>query len=147
MDKQFTIGDLAKKVDLPAKTIRFYEEIGLIPKAERAENGYRIYPQEAVDELSLIKNARELGLPILEIKKLMLGCQDDNCEHTKEYISKEVGQYLQVLDQKIQQLQMLKGKLKSLKSALNINSDSCEAYCCNILKQLVTKGGEANGRK
>src|SRR5215469_8231510 len=105
------IGELAKQVGLPTKTIRFYEEIGLISQAQRAENGYRVYSESAVEELSLIKHARDLGLPIPEIRKLMIGCTDGNCDHTKEYVKKEVGDYLRILNQKIQQLQELKVQL------------------------------------
>ena len=68
-----TIGELGKKTKLSTKTIRFYETIGLIQKPKRADNGYRMYPSETIDELSLIKNARDLGLPIAQIKKIDAG--------------------------------------------------------------------------
>jgi|SRR5579871_1813847 len=145
-----TIGQLSKKVELPTKTIRFYEEIGLIAKPERAENGYRVYDKKTIEELVLIKHARDLGLPIPEIKKLMIGCEDGNCEHTKQYIKKEVDTYLEVLEKKIKQLQALKTKLLNLKGNMEI-TETCNdlSYCCNILKQItdVSKGGDKDGRE
>lgn len=140
-----TIGNLSQKIGLPAKTIRFYEEIGLIDIPKRAENGYRIYSADAIEKLSLIKNARDMGLPIPEIRKLMKGCSDGNCSHTKEYVKEEIHEYLKVLDEKIQQMQILRQKLQDLKE--NINTDNCDnsGYCCNILKQISdekVKGGE-----
>lgn len=143
---KLTIGNLAKKVGLPTKTIRFYEEIGLVDAPRRAENGYRIYTLDTVEKLSLIKNARDMGLPIPEIRKLMRGCVDGDCSHTKQYMQKEVHTYLHVLDEKIQQLEQLRQKLQNLEKNIVIG-DNCDStgYCCNILKQISDKeikGGE-----
>lgn len=140
-----TIGILSKEVGISTKTIRFYEDVGLIAKPARAENGYRMYSENVKGELLLIKNARDLGLPISEIKKLMIGCEDGNCQHTKEYIQHEVGSYVSILDKRIQQLQKLRNKLKNLKTNIILGEDcGVNGYCCNILKQIEDspKGGE-----
>ncbi len=150
MEPFLTIGQISKKVDLPTKTIRFYESIGLITSAKRAENGYRMYSLEVIEELSLIKNARDLGLPIEEIKKLISGCKDGNCDHTKEYVENEVDSYLKLLDKKIHQLTHLRTQLTLLRRNIMID-ENCDnsKYCCNILSQLSkdVKGGEFGGRK
>lgn len=141
-----SIGNLGKQVGLPTKTIRFYEEIGLISKARRAENGYRVYSEKAIEELTLIKHARDLGLPIPEIRKLMIGCENGDCTHKREYVEKEIGDYITKLDEKIEQLQTLSTQLKSLKNNLVLNTANCDnkTYCCNILSQIesLPKGGE-----
>ncbi len=139
-----TIGALSKKVGLPTKTIRFYEDIGLISSPKRLENGYRDYPESAIEELSLIKNVRDLGLPIPEIKKLMKGCENGDCEHAKGYMEKEITNYVTVLDEKIKQLQILRLQLKNLHNDVTQTKNwKGTTYCCNILKQLtVTKGGD-----
>lgn len=137
MQQLLTIGQVSKKVNLPTKTIRFYESINLISPAKRAKNGYRTYPEEIINELSLIKNARDLGLPIDEIKKLMSGCKDGNCEHTKTYIEGEIDGYVELLEKKINQLVQLRTKLKHLRTTIILN-ESCNSdkYCCNLLSQL-----------
>ena len=139
MQALLTIGNLGKKVGLPAKTIRFYEDIGLIAKAQRSENGYRVYEEKAVAELSLIKRARDLGLPIPEIKKLMIGCTDGNCLHTKTYIEKEIAAYVDLLQKKIEELQGLQSKLASLHK--KIQTDTTNSYCCNILEKIAEERG------
>lgn len=131
------IGDLSKKVGLPAKTIRFYEEIGLISEAARKENGYRNYLDSNIDELKIIKYARELGLPIQKIKKLMLGCKDGDCAHSKEYLLEEINEYLEIVRQKEIQTFILKTKLNLLKKSLENNNNKKSKYCCNILGQLI----------
>lgn len=144
MTLTISIGELAKASEVPAKTIRFYEEIGLISSPQRRENGYRVYPRAAIQELSLIKYARDLGLPIPKIKKLMQGCENHDCAHSKEYLEKEIDEYIQLLDNKLNELQELKKRLKSVNRHLpDMKMSSGDAYCCSILGYLAKmKGGE-----
>ena len=58
------IGDLAKHFDLNPKTIRYYEEIGLLPDPARTESGYRQYDGQAVSRLGFIQRAKLLGLSL-----------------------------------------------------------------------------------
>jgi len=145
MNKNLTVGELANETGLTTKAIRFYEEIGLIKPAQRADNGYRKYPVTMVEELNIIRTVRELGLPIPEIKKLMVGCGEGGCVHNQEYLAKEIKSYVEILKEKISRLNRLKTKLESLKVAIcDCNSkDEC-TYCCNVLGQIAqsAKGGE-----
>jgi MerR family transcriptional regulator, copper efflux regulator len=145
--QKLSISQLGKKVGLSPKTIRFYEESGVIASPLREANGYRSYDDSTVETLLLIKNARDLGLPISEIKKLMVGCDAElSCHHTKQYIETQVSEYLSVLEAKIAQFTTLKQKLESLQTKVENN---CEdgAYCCNILYQLSDRGQEKGGEK
>ncbi len=147
----YTIGQVSKIVGLSAKTIRFYEESGVITPANRKENGYRSYPEKAIEELKVLKYARDLGLPLSEIKKLMKGCEDGGCQHPKQYVEESIDNYLGLLTKKIQQLNLLRTRLNGLKKTLVINEENCDkdAFYCNILQQLIDvtskKGGEKNG--
>ena len=62
------IGELARRSELSASRIRFYEAHGLLPKAERRDNGYRDYPDSVVDTLRLIHGAQNLGFSLSEIR-------------------------------------------------------------------------------
>lgn len=145
MKDNLTIGELSKRVDLPTKTIRYYEEIELIKTPSRAKNGYREYNSLVVEELKVIKNARDLGLPIAEIKKLMKGCGGNNCKHSKEYIQQVIASYLKSLSIKIDQMKNLSKQMTKLENEIKRCED---VFKCDILAQLLTisKGGEANGR-
>lgn len=145
MKTQLTIGELAKETEVPTKTIRFYESIGLISQSERLENGYRIYPESRIEELKLIKCVRDLGLPIPQIKRLMVGCDDEDCSHSQEYINREISDYVEVLTKKITEMSNLKKQLIALKKNVEICSGEHQSpYCCNVLGQIAeqTKGGE-----
>lgn len=144
MQKPLTIGQLEKQTGVPAKTIRFYEEIGLLEKPQRAKNGYRVYNEKNIEELFLIKQVRELGLPIPEIKKLMIGCEGRDCKHTKSYLEKEIGEYVGRLEGKIHDLSSVKETLQILHGRILAEKKSADnQYCCDILSQIVSikKGG------
>ena len=59
----FTIGQLARRTGVPARTIRFWSDAGLVPPAARSGSGYRLYALGAVARLNLVRTLRELGLP------------------------------------------------------------------------------------
>jgi len=63
-----TIGQLAKATGVGAKTIRFYEQIGVLPTSNRTAAGYRQYDQSGVQRLRFIRRARSLGLPLRDVK-------------------------------------------------------------------------------
>jgi DNA-binding transcriptional MerR regulator len=58
----FTIGQLAQRTGVPARTIRFWSDVGLVPPAARSASGYRLYDAQAVARLDLVRTLRELGL-------------------------------------------------------------------------------------
>ncbi len=70
MVRTLTIGQVAKTTGVAAKTIRYYEQIGLLPVASRTASGYRQYDQSGLDLLRFIRRARSLGLPLQQLKTL-----------------------------------------------------------------------------
>ena len=72
------IGILAKRTGTKVNTVRFYEEIGLLPRAARTESGRRTYGMSDLNRLSFIRNARGLGFSIDEIRSLLaLAAEED----------------------------------------------------------------------
>jgi DNA-binding transcriptional MerR regulator len=65
------IGELAQSAGVTVDTIRYYERIGVLPKARRASNGYRDYASDVRNRLRIIRNAVSLGFPLKEITKLL----------------------------------------------------------------------------
>jgi len=70
-DRVFRTSELAKKADVNKETIRFYEKKGLLSDPNRTDGGYRQYSQEDLERLVFIKNAKELGFALSEIKELL----------------------------------------------------------------------------
>ncbi len=67
MPGNMKIGEVAKVTGLTTKTIRYYEEVELLPEPERTPSGYRMYGDEAVTRLEFITKGRRLGFSLAEI--------------------------------------------------------------------------------
>ena len=65
------ISQAAKRTELPPKTIRYYEEIGLVAPARRLDNGYRDYSEREIHTLRFVARARSLGFPVEECRALV----------------------------------------------------------------------------
>ena len=72
MERHVTIGRLARATGITAKTIRYYEAIGVLPPPSRTAAGYRQYDGPAVERLRFVRRARALGLPLRELKTLVV---------------------------------------------------------------------------
>ena len=72
------IGSVSEQTGVPAKTIRYYEEIGLIPPPVRAQNGYRHYQDRDVETLRFVQRARRLGFSVKDVGNLLALWQDKN---------------------------------------------------------------------
>ncbi|NIQ38835.1 MAG: MerR family transcriptional regulator [Proteobacteria bacterium] len=68
--EQFQIGELASRVGLTTRTIRYYEEIGLLNSIKRVEGGKRIYTDKDYQRLKFIKRLKHLGLTLAEMEEL-----------------------------------------------------------------------------
>lgn len=66
-----TIGKLGAAAGVKVPTIRYYEQIGLLPAPERSAGNQRLYPGAALDRLSFIRHARDLGFPLEAIRDLL----------------------------------------------------------------------------
>lgn len=66
-----TIGKLGEAAGVKVPTIRYYEQIGILPEPERSAGNQRLYGQSALDRLAFIRHARELGFPLDAIRDLL----------------------------------------------------------------------------
>ncbi|MTH99997.1 Cu(I)-responsive transcriptional regulator [Roseibium sp. RKSG952] len=107
------IGTASQESGLPAKTIRYYEEIGLV-RPNRAKNGYRDYSESDVHHLRFIQRARGLGFSIEECR-LLVSLYDDNNRASADVKALALAKLAEV-DRKIAELQVLRKTLSSLAS-------------------------------
>lgn len=105
------IGDVSDKTGLPAKTIRYYEDIKLV-KPSRAANGYRDYADADIHRLAFIQRSRSLGFTIEECR-LLLSLYEDK-DRASADVKTLALEKIEEIDRKVKELQSLKSTLKSL---------------------------------
>jgi len=103
------IGAVAKQAAVPIKTIRYYEEIGLLPKPVRTASRYRLYSPEIMDRLRFIKKAQSLGLRLENIKEILELADRGRCPcgHVQRLLKFR----LQELNRKIADLHLIKRRI------------------------------------
>lgn len=110
-----SIGALAKATDVKVTTIRFYEQIGLLPEPLRAANDRRVYDERTMSRLAFIKHARQLGFAVDAIRTLLQ--LSDNPDQSCEQANILAAEQLAAVDSKIIRLQALRGELQRVVSA------------------------------
>src|SRR5690606_20328837 len=70
-EELFPIGELARRTGLTVKTVRFWSDEGLVPPATRTAAGYRMYGQEALARLALVRTLRELGVDLRTVQRVL----------------------------------------------------------------------------
>jgi DNA-binding transcriptional MerR regulator len=70
-DEMLQIGEVAERVGLSLRTVRYYEEMELLAPAQRTEGGFRLYTEEQVERLGLIKQMKPLGFSVQEMRDLL----------------------------------------------------------------------------
>ncbi|WP_417598530.1 MerR family transcriptional regulator [Pararhodobacter oceanensis] len=107
-----SIGTMAKRTGSKVQTIRYYEEIGLMPAPERSEGGQRRYDQAALDRLSFIRHARDLGFSLGAIRELI--DLSDTPDHACAHIDAIAHKQLKAVEAKLRRLRALQGELKRM---------------------------------
>lgn len=116
-----TIGKLAKAAGVSTPTIRYYEEIGLLPEADRSDSGQRIYGSDDLDRLAFIRRCRDFGFGIEQVR-LLAGLSisaDKDC--------REVGDIARV---HLAEVQAKLTELKALEHSLQRFVAQCDSICC-----------------
>lgn len=124
------IGDTSALCGLPVKTIRYYEEIGLI-RPSRQDNGYREYGEKDLERLSFIRRARSLGFPV-DACRTLLQLQEDEGRQSAEVKRLATG-HLEEIDHKIRELEALRDTLREVVDACPGDSQAQ----CPILQELA----------
>lgn len=127
---QRSIGSLAKATGVKVPTIRFYEQIGLLPAPQRTPSDRRVYGEAAVGRLAFIKHARQLGFPVEAIRDLLR--LSDSPEQPCETANALAAEQLSAVRAKIAQLQVLERELQQMVDAACIG----EVTNCRVIEAL-----------
>jgi DNA-binding transcriptional MerR regulator len=107
-----TIGKLSETTGVKVPTIRYYEQIGLLPEPERSTGNQRLYGKAVQERLSFIRHSRDLGFPLEAIREL-LGLSDDpnrSCAAADEIARRQLGE----VNARLSRLLALRGELERM---------------------------------
>lgn len=137
----FLIGEAAKSSELSVKTIRYYEEIGLIPKAKRTNGGvhmasHRLYTAADVGRLRFIHHARLFGLALADIRELLALADSKGCPSRQPEYRKIFGRHLREIDERVRHLLGLRTAIEALMAPARRSKDQkCSWGTCGCMQQ------------
>lgn len=130
----FPIGELSKRSGVKVPTIRFYEQIGLLPEPPRTESNQRRYGKPEADRLNFIRHSRELGFEVGDIRALLAMTSEPQAScHQADSIARS---HLSEIDRRIASLQALKGELTRMIEECG-HGRICD---CRIIEALADHG-------
>jgi DNA-binding transcriptional MerR regulator len=86
----YRISEVAERTGIPATTLRYYEDIGIVPPSQRTTAGYRVYDDRTLARLSFIANAKQLGLTLDEVRSLVQLWDADECAPVQQEMARLV---------------------------------------------------------
>ncbi|HUC31984.1 MAG TPA: MerR family transcriptional regulator [Ilumatobacteraceae bacterium] len=113
-----TIKDVAARSGFSAATLRYYEEIGLVPEPARTPAGYRMYDADVLARLAFIARAKQLGCSLDEIGELATAWEGGRCGPVQDRLRVLVGEKLEHTHDQIAALMTLSGELQRAAAAL-----------------------------
>lgn len=132
LQENLTIGQLAERTGCKVQTIRYYEQIGLMPEALRTEGNQRRFGRAHQERLAFVRHCRELGFPLAAVRKLLHLADDpkQSCEAADR-----------IARHQLRQVESRIARLEALRSELQRISRQCRGgrmADCRIIKALAS---------
>jgi DNA-binding transcriptional MerR regulator len=116
MMKTYSIGEVAKELDLSVYTLRYYDKEGLMPFVERTESGTRLFKESDIAALNIIECLKSTGMPIKEIKHFIDWCSEGDTTLQNRY------------DMFLERKATVEAKIKELQQTMKIIDHKCSYY-------------------
>ncbi|WP_338561750.1 Cu(I)-responsive transcriptional regulator [Erwinia sp. E_sp_B04_7] len=132
------ISDVAKKTGLTSKAIRFYEEKGLVTAPLRSENGYRSYTARHIEELTLLRQSRQVGFTLEECREMVMLFNNPQ-RHSADVKARTLDKVAEI-ESHIRELNQMRDRLLALAASCpGDNGADCPiindlAGCCHTTK-------------
>ena len=155
MNTGYKIKDVADRSGFTAATLRYYDQIGLLPETTRTPAGYRLYDDRTLDRLAFIARAKQLGCSLDEIADLALAWDGGQCGPVQDRLRGVVADKLASAQQQIVELMTLTTELQRAGTTLELHrpdgpcDDSCGCVATDgdddaMAAQAVTLGRKAD---
>jgi DNA-binding transcriptional MerR regulator len=137
------IGDLAARAGVSTRTLRYYEELGIIEPVARTNGGFRQYGADQLRRLQIIQGLKALGFELEQVRRLFsvretaetggdLACQMiDLLQGQQEEIDRRIAQYEEMKERNLRGIQVLRGCLLCEIPVFERDCHNCETYRCH----------------
>jgi DNA-binding transcriptional MerR regulator len=142
MERPLTVGQLARTTGVPAKTIRYYEQVGVLPMPKRSGAGYRHYSRSDVHRLLFIRRARALGLSLANLKALTAELDSGECLTMRSRLYELVTEQLRTVQEQIAEFQLLERQLAQVLHRLQTTVLTSHANGCQCLGSETSEAQE-----
>lgn len=115
----YRIAEVAERTGFSAPTLRYYEEIGVVPPAPRSDAGYRVYDDRAIERLAFVARAKRLGCSLEEITDLAAAWEQDECAPVQHRLRSLVTGKLAQTEAQIAELTAFAASLRSTSAVLD----------------------------
>ncbi|MBI4474658.1 MAG: heavy metal-responsive transcriptional regulator [Acidobacteria bacterium] len=124
----YQIGELAARIGVQPESIRYYERIGLLPKARRSNAGYRVFTHEHLERVELIKKMQALGFSLVEIREMLelKFSRGHTCQNVRDHLK-------QKLDSIDRQIAAMRNFRKDVAQALKTCEQSLKLHAAEEL--------------
>lgn len=112
----YSIGEIAKKLNLTIYTLRYYDKEGLMPFVERTPNGTRVFKESDLDALKIIECLKATGMPIKDIKNFIDWCSQGDSSLQQRY------------DMFIERKAIVEAQMEELKKTMEVIAHKCWYY-------------------
>ena len=138
MSARLSIGLVARRTGATVPTVRYYEEIGLLPAASRTASGQRSYDEATVRRLVFIRRCRDFGFSIEQVRELvgLVDEPDRPCVEVRDIAAS----HLQQVRRKLDELKALETSLSAIVCGCNVACAGGAAVDCTILEDLAVPG-------
>ncbi|MFT0546264.1 Cd(II)/Pb(II)-responsive transcriptional regulator [Allopusillimonas ginsengisoli] len=128
---QIKIGELAKRTECQAETIRYYEKEGLLPQPSRSGGNYRLYGEEHIERLRFIRHCRTLDMALDDVRTLLIyrDTPDEDCGDVNTLLD----EHIHAVEVRVKELMQLKRHLTVLRQKC---SSAAPTESCGILRAL-----------
>ncbi len=119
-----TVKEVADRVGLPSRTVRYYDRIGLVRADERSAAGYRLYSAEDEGRLQFVRRAKRLGFSLNDIRGL-LAAAEAGCGATVPELERLLDRKLQQIDATLAELAAFRDRLVAYRAGRRLSEPRC----------------------
>lgn len=130
----YKIGELAKRLGLNVRTLRYYESIGLLRNPTRTEGGYRLYTSYDEERLRFVLQAKRVGFSLEEIQEIIrLGRHGKACDYVRDTLSRHIAR----VEVQIAELTTVRAELSLLKAEWEEPGKECSSVgrLCSLIEE------------